>query len=186
LNTHPDHPIAAVTNLQVSAPIQSLGRHILAEFYDCDGNAINNLDLIETVMQDAAKACGATVVESRFHQFAPQGVSGVVIIEESHLAIHTWPELEYAAIDLFTCGDSCDPLVAYEYVRTLLHAGHATYTELRRGLLNPEDNTLNRKPFAVRTQFETDTDATPVTHSVEVTPQQHHTLPGSVVLMQGA
>jgi S-adenosylmethionine decarboxylase proenzyme len=137
---------------------QSLGRHILAEFYDCDANALNNLSLIETAMTGAAEACGATVVESKFHQFAPQGVSGVVIIEESHLAIHTWPELEYAAIDLFTCGDACDPLVAYDYVRQHLHAGHANYTELRRGLINPKTMKLERDPFAVRTQFETEGD----------------------------
>jgi S-adenosylmethionine decarboxylase proenzyme len=137
--------------------MQSLGRHILAEFYDCDANALNNLSLIETVMTGAAKDCGATVVESKFHQFAPQGVSGVVIIEESHLAIHTWPELEYAAIDLFTCGDACDPLVAYDSIRRNLHAGHASYTELRRGLINPTTLKLEREPFAVRTQFETDT-----------------------------
>jgi S-adenosylmethionine decarboxylase len=157
LNKHPDHqPAAVATPLPpLVNQTQSLGRHILAEFYDCDANALNNLSLVETVMKDAADACGATVVESRFHHFNPHGISGVVIIAESHLAIHTWPELEYAAIDLFTCGDECDPLVAYNYVREHLHAGHATYSELRRGLINPTTQKLERDPFAVRTQFHT-------------------------------
>jgi S-adenosylmethionine decarboxylase len=156
LNNHPDHQPAAVASLPpLVNQTQSLGRHILAEFYECDANALNNHTLIETVMNKAAQACGATVVESRFHQFAPQGISGVVIIMESHLAIHTWPELEYAAIDLFTCGDQCDPLVAYDYIREHLHAGHATYSELRRGLINPTTSQLEHDPFKVRTQFET-------------------------------
>ena len=85
-----------------------LGQHVLAEFFECDPNILNNSQKVESLMIDAALECGATIVQKCFHMFSPHGVSGVVIISESHLAIHTWPELGYAAVDLFTCGDKCE------------------------------------------------------------------------------
>ena len=93
-----------------------LGQHVLAEFFECDPNILNSIDKVEKYMIDAALECGATIVQKCFHMFNPYGVSGVVIISESHLAIHTWPELGYAAVDLFTCGDKCDPKISYEFI----------------------------------------------------------------------
>ena len=78
-----------------------LGQHVLAEFFECDPNILNSIDKVEKYMIDSALECGATIVQKCFHMFSPYGVSGVVIISESHLAIHTWPELGYAAVDLF-------------------------------------------------------------------------------------
>lgn len=72
-----------------------LGRHVLAEFFECDPNTLNSIDKVEKYMMEAALECGATIVQKCFHMFSPYGVSGVVIISESHLAIHTWPELGY-------------------------------------------------------------------------------------------
>jgi S-adenosylmethionine decarboxylase proenzyme len=126
-----------------------LGRHLLAEFYDCNPNILNNTALIEQEMAAAAVACGATIVQQAFHHFSPYGVSGVVIIAESHLAIHTWPEYGYAAVDLFTCGDSCDPNVAYNTLRQALHAGEATCTELRRGFFDEATQQMKKLPFHV-------------------------------------
>jgi S-adenosylmethionine decarboxylase len=134
--------------------ISNLGRHILAEFYNCNSNVLNNAELIETAMEEAAVECGATVVEKRFHMFSPYGVSGVVIISESHLAIHTWPEYGYAAVDLFTCGDSCDPLVAYEYLKEKLNAGSAIYTELQRGMFDHAKNEVMMSPFRIKTHID--------------------------------
>jgi S-adenosylmethionine decarboxylase proenzyme len=119
-----------------------LGRHVLAEFYDCNSNVLNNPALIEQVMSEAAVACGATVVQTCFHRFNPFGVSGVVVISESHLAIHTWPEYGYASVDLYTCGDKCDPLVACEYMREKLGAGDVRYCELTRGMFDPENRRM--------------------------------------------
>ncbi|MBK8190194.1 MAG: S-adenosylmethionine decarboxylase proenzyme [Vampirovibrionales bacterium] len=130
----------------------NLGQHLLAEFYDCDPNVLNNVALIEQTMCEAAVKCGATIVQQNFHHFSPYGVSGVVIIAESHLAIHTWPEYGYAAVDLFTCGDSCDPMVAYDYLREHLHAGSAFYSELARGLMNSDTHQVLKAPFEVRAQ----------------------------------
>lgn len=140
--------------LQAENPIlakktTNLGRHVLAELYNCDSNVLNNVELIEKFMVEAAVECGATVVEKNFHMFSPYGVSGVVIISESHLAIHTWPEYGYAAVDLFTCGDSCNPLVAYEYLKEKFHAASASYSELKRGMFNVDAQKMIETPFQI-------------------------------------
>ena len=86
-----------------AADNESLGRHILAEFYGCDFEELNNQDNIQVYMRNAAIKAKATIVNESFHKFSPWGVSGVIVIQESHLTIHTWPEYCYAAVDLFTC-----------------------------------------------------------------------------------
>lgn len=111
-----------------------LGRHILAEIYGCDERVLNNRELIEEIMVEAALGAGAEVREVAFHKFSPQGVSGVVVISESHLTIHTWPELGYAAVDVFTCGDKVDPWDACNYLTAKFNAGHMTATEVKRGV----------------------------------------------------
>lgn len=132
----------------------TLGRHLLSEFYDCDPNILNNVALIEKVMSEAALIAGATIVQKTFHHFSPYGVSGVVVIAESHLAIHTWPEYGYAAVDLFTCGESVDPLVAYNYLKEHLHAKTAFYSELKRGLLHEENGQVMKTPFQLIEQMQ--------------------------------
>jgi S-adenosylmethionine decarboxylase len=123
----------AMTTYHGPAVTTHLGHHLLAEFYHCNSNVLNNLQLIKKIMTEAAVACGATVVQNCFHQFNPYGVSGVIVIAESHLTIHTWPELEYAAVDLFTCGDACNPMVAYDVMREQLGSSASSLVELRRG-----------------------------------------------------
>ncbi|NIS38431.1 adenosylmethionine decarboxylase, partial [Candidatus Saccharibacteria bacterium] len=102
--------------------MKALGRHILAEFYECDKNSLNNAQHIEMAMKRAAIECGATIVSSTFQTFNPHGVSGVVVIAESHLAIHTWPEYGYAAVDVFTCGETVDPAIANQALSESLQA----------------------------------------------------------------
>jgi spermidine synthase len=116
--------------------MNALGRHILVEFYDCSPELMNDVVHIENSMVAAAETAGATVINSTFHHFSPYGVSGVVVIQESHLAIHTWPEYGYAAVDLFTCGDSVDPWVSYKFLKEAFEAGHGSSMELRRGQLD--------------------------------------------------
>lgn len=110
-----------------------LGKHILVEFYNCDNQLLNSSHLIEEYMIKAAELAKATVVQSVFHTFNPWGVSGVVVIQESHLTIHTWPEYGYAAIDLFTCGEDVDPWIAFEYLKEKLKAEKTETTEINRG-----------------------------------------------------
>ncbi len=113
-----------------------LGRHILVEFTHCDATTLNDVILIERGMVDAATKAGATVINSTFHHFSPFGVSGVVVIQESHLAIHTWPEYQYAAVDLFTCGDEVNPWISFDYLKDVLKSTSYGALEMRRGNLN--------------------------------------------------
>jgi spermidine synthase len=114
----------------------SLGRHIIVEYYDCSASKLSDVTFIEKAMVDAAKTAGATVINSTFHHFSPFGVSGVVVIQESHLAIHTWPEYGYASVDIFTCGGAVDPWVSYEYLKTELEAEHGSAIEALRGQIS--------------------------------------------------
>ncbi len=86
----------------------ALGRHITIEYYDCAPDVLLDKDGVESILLKAARDSGATIISSSFHQFEPQGVSGVVIIAESHFTVHAWPEHNYAAVDIFTCADSID------------------------------------------------------------------------------
>ena len=115
--------------------MNALGRHILVEFTGCNADVLNDVSAIEKSMIEAAKIAGATVISSNFHHFSPWGVSGVVVIQESHLAIHTWPEYRYASVDLFTCGETVDPWVSFEYLKKALEATYSAL-ELNRGSLN--------------------------------------------------
>ena len=115
--------------------MKGLGRHVLAEVYGCGFDILNDLDRIREILVSAALSAGAEVLETTFHRFSPQGISGVVVISESHLAIHTWPELGYAAIDAFTCGSQVDPWVAMEAIIEEFGATSVTATEVKRGVL---------------------------------------------------
>jgi len=116
--------------------VETIGRHLIAEYYNCDSDAINNVEYVKSHMCEVAEKIGATVLSEKFHQFEPQGVSGTVVIAESHLSIHTWPEKGYVAVDIFTCG-GLDPSVGFEYLGQMLKAQSGRVQEILRGL--PED-----------------------------------------------
>ena len=114
--------------------MDTVGRHVIAELWGCNANTLNDMHGIERLMVGAALECGAEVREVAFHKFAPQGVSGVVIISESHLTIHSFPEHGYASIDVYTCGDRIDPNVACDYITKALGATRRESVELPRGM----------------------------------------------------
>ena len=116
--------------------MNSLGRHILVEFNGCSPEVLDDVAVIEDSMVEAARKAGATVIQSTFHHFSPFGVSGVVVIQESHLAIHTWPEYGYAAVDLFTCGDTVDPWVSFDHLKVAFKAHNHSSIEMYRGSLS--------------------------------------------------
>ena len=115
--------------------MQALGRQVVVEYYNCNSKTLNNVAYIKRAMREAAAACGATIVQEVFHLFNPHGVSGVIVIAESHLAIHTWPEYGYAAVDLFTCGEEINPESAFEHLRDALGAASFSMMEIKRGIL---------------------------------------------------
>ena len=108
------------------------GRHLLVEYTGCDYDVLNDLKRIESLMNEAATAADASIVASVFQPFVPQGVTGVVVIEESHLSIHTWPEHGYAAVDFFTCGD-CVPERAHNVLAAGLRAQCSEVMQVDRG-----------------------------------------------------
>ncbi|MCL1935722.1 MAG: adenosylmethionine decarboxylase [Defluviitaleaceae bacterium] len=113
--------------------VKTLGRHILVEYYNCDSEVLKNPRFIEEYMNEAALTAKATIVESVFHHFNPWGVSGAIIVAESHLTIHTWPEYGFASCDFFTCGD-IDPWESFEYLEKVLKAEFSESVEIPRGL----------------------------------------------------
>lgn len=108
-------------------------KHLLVEYEGCDPAILDDLERMKALMREAAEAAGATVVAEAFHRYRPQGVTGVLVIEESHFSVHTWPEHGYAALDFYTCGD-CRPERADEVLRQRLGAKHAEIALVERGL----------------------------------------------------
>jgi S-adenosylmethionine decarboxylase len=116
--------------------VQSLGNHLIIELYDCDRELISSARGVEDALIQAVKISGAKMVESVIHQFNPHGISGVIVIEESHFSVHTWPEYGYCALDIFTCGDEIDYYSALQFLKEEFQAKNLSVTEMKRGLLN--------------------------------------------------
>lgn len=116
--------------------MKALGRHIVAEMSLCDPDILTDLERVKEAMVKAAEVANAEVREVAFHRFIPHGVSGVVVISESHLSIHTWPEIGYAAVDIYTCGAHTDPMKALQFLSTQFRCKTMTTSTIERGLLN--------------------------------------------------
>ena len=105
---------------------------MLLELYDCPEEMLNNQIKIKDILVDVVDQVGATLINTSFHKFSPYGVSGVVVIAESHITIHTWPEHNYAAIDVFTCDDKIDyNLVESIVVKRFNSSKHQAQTIIR-------------------------------------------------------
>jgi S-adenosylmethionine decarboxylase proenzyme len=113
---------------------QALGVHILLELYDCPEELLRDPIDNRRILLAAATAMGARIVEERFHAFSPHGVSGVVVIAESHLTVHTWPEHGYAAVDVFSCG-GLDLEAGLVVLETGFRAGRVESQRIARGIL---------------------------------------------------
>src|SRR3954452_9182814 len=113
--------------------MKALGEHMLLEYYGCDALKLAHSDEVKEIVVNAVRRGNGTVVTDIFHNFSPHGVSGVVVIAESHLAIHTWPEHGYAAVDIFSCGTKLDHGTIRECIRVGLGAREIETRELERG-----------------------------------------------------
>jgi S-adenosylmethionine decarboxylase len=126
--------------------MEALGHHLLVELFDCNKDILNNEGKVKEILTSAAKICGAAVLNTSSHKFSPHGVSVIVMIAESHLSIHTWPEYNYAACDVFTCGNTLKPEDAAEYLVKKLQAKNFTLHEIKRGTLKlPKGEKLTHK-----------------------------------------
>lgn len=112
--------------------MDTLSSHLLGEYRGCDRALLNDPTRLERLLRDAAEAAGATVVGVLFHRYSPHGVSGVVLVAESHMSIHTWPEAGYAAVDYFTCGD-CTPRASHPVMMDGLGAESGELMVVQRG-----------------------------------------------------
>lgn len=111
---------------------KTLGRHLLVEFYNCSAEFLNDVWGIETAMNQAARACKATIVQSCFHRFMPHGVSGVVVIAESHLSFHSFTRKDYFFFDLFSC-KPFDVNATLEFIRDAFDVGEMEIHYVERG-----------------------------------------------------
>ncbi|MCF6246965.1 MAG: adenosylmethionine decarboxylase [Desulfobacula sp.] len=125
-------------------PSFALGRQLTIEYYECSAKILLDETLVEKSLLKAAQDSGATIINSSFHTFEPQGVSGVVVIAESHFTVHAWPEHEYAAVDIFTCGDNIDLEVAINSMKESFASQNVVISsDQNRGLIS--------KPFEQKT-----------------------------------
>ncbi|GAB6143164.1 adenosylmethionine decarboxylase [Desulfocicer niacini] len=113
----------------------TLGRQLTIDYYDCRREALNDCAALEAAFVSAAKTSGATVISASFHAFEPQGISGVVIIAESHFTVHAWPEHDYAAVDIFSCGKHIDFKKAMDALAVFLGSDHVVVSsDINRGV----------------------------------------------------
>lgn len=114
--------------------MEPIGYHYLVEASGCDYKILGDLDKIKEIMFNAAKIGKMDVKTVYFYKFSPSGVSGILVVSESHLSIHTWPENQYAAIDIFICGKESEPEKALDFIVSSLKSNYAHVTEVERGV----------------------------------------------------
>lgn len=111
-----------------------LGIHLLLDLEKCDPNKLDDLEVIKNLLTKAALDAGAKIVGETFHKFKPIGITGVLAIAESHISIHTWPEYNYASVDIFSCGDDFDIDTASNVLIEGLNCQKPTIIRKERGL----------------------------------------------------
>lgn len=127
----------------------TFGRHVAVDAWGVDYEVLDNAGLLEAHLVEAAEACGATVLSIQSRQFEPQGATVLVMLSESHLSIHTYPERGFAAIDCYTCGEMVDPQLAIDYLVSVLNPEKTYAKKLVRGMgeLEVAEPSLNRAEF---------------------------------------
>ena len=113
--------------------IGTVGRHFIVEMWGCDNEMINDPEKVMDILHSAANDARATVIKSVSHQFDPSGVTGIAILAESHISIHTWPEEGYVAADIFTCGTNTDPELGVQSLIDGFKPEDSSSKELKRG-----------------------------------------------------
>lgn len=118
--------------------------------YDCPPAVIDDPEAVQSAMRDAARAAKATLLGEIAHRFTPQGVTALGLLAESHISVHTWPELGYAAADIFTCGERCLPEAACMLLVERLGAGRYELRRVERGVPSPSVRPARAPVLALR------------------------------------
>ena len=129
--------------------MEHLGRHVIIELWGCS-ESINDSELVKTAMLDAVRAANATLLNIYVHTFSPQGVTGVAVLSESHLSIHTWPEHGYVAADVFTCGETTKPKAAADVLAQHFNATKSVVRELERGVFPTSPTSVEKAAKTAR------------------------------------
>lgn len=124
----------------------TFGRHVAVDAWGVEFELLNNAEFLQAQMVEAAENCGATVLSVQSKQFEPQGATVLVLLSESHLSIHTYPERGFAALDCYTCGETVDPQLAIDYMLSVLKPEKAYAKKLVRGMgeLHVEEPIMNQ------------------------------------------
>ena len=130
-----------------TAIVNTVGKHCILELYDCDCARLDDEDFLRSAISNAALRAGATLLQLISHRFLPHGVTGLALLAESHISIHTWPESGYAAVDVFTCGDHTMPETACRVLVDELKAERHILRSFRRETPDTVVD-LEREPFA--------------------------------------
>lgn len=127
--------------------MEHLGKHLIIECWGCN-DGINDADLMRTAMIEAVHAAHATLLDINVHTFSPHGVTGVAVLSESHLSVHSWPEYGYLAADVFTCGDTTEPLAAVEVLRQYFQPSVVELQDIQRGIAPQADSRPKRRNWS--------------------------------------
>ncbi|MEM2016832.1 MAG: adenosylmethionine decarboxylase [Nitrososphaerota archaeon] len=115
--------------------MKTLGRHLVVEMHGVQPILLHDISLAKKVLRESVEACKATFMGEHYTFFPGGGVSGIIVIAESHISIHTWPEHRYAALDIFTCGNQVDPWRAYDVFLKYYSPSKVSVTEIKRGIV---------------------------------------------------
>lgn len=115
----------------------SNGRHLILDLYECDSGILDDYEELQRLLEASLVMAGANILRIFGEKFKPQGVTLLALLSESHASIHTWPEIGYAAIDLYTCGDTTNTHKAAEFLKKKLHAKEINEIELTRSVTSP-------------------------------------------------
>lgn len=115
-----------------------LGIHLIADFFECDSSVINSIESVEKILTESVTISGATLIEPFFHRFSPQGISGIIVVAESHFSIHTWPEHYAAAVDIFSCGDF-NYIAALKLIKEKIKSANNSIVQIARSSIQNND-----------------------------------------------
>ncbi len=130
---------------------KTLGLHILADLYGVDFDKLDHVEDVRELLEGAVKYAGLSKLSSHFHQFYPHGATGVILLEESHISIHTWPEHGYAAIDVYTCGGKEKTFKAMEYILKVLKPKRVDEKVAERGVVPVNQAATNLEKIQLET-----------------------------------